>query len=57
MRKPIDFEAVDDEPVDVVFMLAKPTNQNALGATTGIARIPQLLLAEFQRPARSMRAG
>jgi mannitol/fructose-specific phosphotransferase system IIA component (Ntr-type) len=35
MRKPIDFEAVDDEPVDVVFMLAKPTNQNALRGLLG----------------------
>jgi PTS system nitrogen regulatory IIA component len=57
MRKPIDFEAGDDEPVDVVFMLAKPANQNALAATTGIARVPRLLLAEFRSPARSMRGG
>lgn len=39
LRKPIDFDAVDDEPVDVVFMLAMPTSQGALAALTGIARL------------------
>lgn len=39
LRQPIDFDAVDDEPVDVVFMLVMPTSQSALTAITGIARL------------------
>lgn len=39
LRKPLDFDAVDDEPVDIVFMLVMPANQAALAALAGIARV------------------
>lgn len=39
LRKPIDFDAVDDEPVDIAFMLIMPANQTALTALMGVARI------------------
>lgn len=39
LRKPVDFDAIDDEPVDVVFLLIMPTNQAALAALARVARV------------------
>lgn len=40
LRKPIDFDAVDGEPVDIVFLLLLPENRDTeqLGALASIAR-------------------
>ncbi len=48
LDKPVDFESVDDEPVDVVFMLLAPTESNAdhLKALARVARVlrePEML--------------
>ncbi|ODT82528.1 MAG: hypothetical protein ABS76_07890 [Pelagibacterium sp. SCN 64-44] len=39
LRNPIDFDAIDEEPVDIVFMLALPTSQAALSALSRTARV------------------
>ncbi|ODT22663.1 MAG: PTS sugar transporter [Kaistia sp. SCN 65-12] len=44
LRKPIDFEAVDDEPVDIVFLVLTPEGRTAAHLN---------LLACFARRARS----
>ena len=39
LRTPIAFDAIDDQPVDVVFLLVAPDNGDALKALAGISRI------------------
>ncbi len=39
LRKPIPFDAIDDLPVDVVFLLVAPDNSDALKALAGISRV------------------
>jgi PTS system nitrogen regulatory IIA component len=50
LRRPIDFEAVDDEPVDIVFMLTMPENATGLAALAAVARaLRRGELADFLR--------
>jgi PTS system nitrogen regulatory IIA component len=39
LHSPIAFDAIDDRPVDVVFLLVAPDNGDALKALAGISRI------------------
>jgi nitrogen PTS system EIIA component len=39
LRTPIAFDAIDGEPVDIVFLLVAPDNSDALKALAGISRI------------------
>ena len=46
--KPIDFEALDDQPVDLLFLLLAPENAGA-DHLKALARIARILRAELQR--------
>lgn len=39
LQKPIDYDAIDDEPVDIVFLLIIPANPEALAALASVARL------------------
>jgi len=39
LRTPIAFDAIDDRPVDIVFLLVAPDSGDALKALAGISRI------------------
>jgi len=39
LRTPIQFDAIDGQPVDIVFLLVAPDNGDALKALAGISRI------------------
>ncbi len=57
LRMPIAFDAIDDQPVDIVFLLVTPDSGDALKALAGISRIlrePSIL--ERLRGARSAQA-
>ncbi len=57
LRHPIAFDAIDDRPVDVVFLLVAPDNGDALKALAGISRVlrePAIL--ERLRSAQSAQA-
>ena len=57
LRKPIDFDAVDGEPVDIVFLLLLPQTPDAdtLGALASIAR--KLRKPEIAKALRGARNG
>ncbi|WP_323013305.1 PTS sugar transporter subunit IIA [Devosia sp.] len=38
LREPLDYDAIDDEPVDIVFMLIMPATPAALEILAGVAR-------------------
>lgn len=39
LRTPVPFDAIDDRPVDIVFLLVAPDNGDALKALAGLSRI------------------
>ena len=47
LETPVDFEALDDQPVDIVFMLLSPTDSGAEHLKT-LARVSRLLRNEGQ---------
>jgi PTS system nitrogen regulatory IIA component len=52
LHSPIEFDAIDGRPVDIVFMLVMPDDKDALKALAGISRLlrqPELLAA-LRRP-------
>lgn len=39
LQEPLDYDAIDDEPVDIVLLLVIPADPEALEALAGVARI------------------
>jgi PTS system nitrogen regulatory IIA component len=39
LERPIDFDAIDGQPVDVVFLLVMPDNDSALAALSAVSRL------------------
>lgn len=57
LRTPIEFEAIDDRPVDVVFLLVATDSADALKSLAGISRIlREPALVERLRHAESAQA-
>lgn len=50
LETPVDFDAVDDQPVDIVFLLLAPTNASA-AHLKALARVSRLLRDEDARQA------
>jgi nitrogen PTS system EIIA component len=57
LHTPIQFDAIDGQPVDIVFLLVAPDNSDALKALAGISRIlRQTSILEGLRHAPSAQA-
>jgi PTS system nitrogen regulatory IIA component len=54
LARPIDFDAIDEQPVDIVFLLVMPDNDTALAALSAVSRLlRQSETANALRRARS----